>query len=293
MWVLLGFGITAILTTATLFVLARERRAKASPAPLQAAFVDGAALRLVATWAVVGIAIAYVPVAFQRKLLMGAHLPLCVLAGVLITRFAARLSGDFPKIALVSVIALSAPTNLWFLVRDTTRIAANVGSTDHRPYLTRAEADALAWLRKNTDPRAPVLVAPDPTAHLRFPFVPLRPHLSVYVPALAGNVVFNGHWGETAFFGRKLAASQDFFRADTSDDERIALLRENGIRYVLHLNALSRDGLRDEKGGPVRDENGAVVYPPVPWPARAPAPPYLRPVYENADITIYEVHLPA
>ena len=33
------------------------------------------------TWAVVGIAVSYLPANFQRKLLMGAHLPLCLLAG--------------------------------------------------------------------------------------------------------------------------------------------------------------------------------------------------------------------
>ena len=275
-WVLLGFGILALLAYGLIVHVAATRGKKQAARDL---FVDGAALRLLATWAVAGVLVAYVPVAFQRKLLMGVHVPLCALAGAALAHLTARLSGDLPRIAALGVVLLTLPTNLWFITRDLGRVTENVGSTDHRPYLTRAENAALLWLRANAKPSDAVLVAPDPAAHLRFPYRPLLPHLSVYVPAVAGNVVYNGHWGETPDFVRKLGEMLSFFSANASDEQRIALLQGNNIRYVLQLNALSRDDLKDA--------DGTVVYSPAPWPARAPALPYLAPVYANTEVTIY------
>ena len=275
-WVLLGFGLIVLLAYGLIVHSTVKRRGGTGERDL---FVDQTALRLLATWAVAGVLVAYVPVAFQRKLLMGVHLPLCVLAGAALARLTVRLSGDLPRISVVGIVLLTVPTNLWFITRDLGRVSENVGSTDHQPYLTRAENDALLWLRANTKTSDAVLVAPDPTSHRRFPGFLLRPHLSVYVPAVAGNVVYNGHWGETPNFGRKLAEMQAFFGADTPDDERVALLQGNNIRYVLQLNALSRNDLKDA--------DGTVFYSPAPWPARAPAPPYLAPVYANAEVTLY------
>lgn len=283
-WVLMGFGLIALAAYGLIVrvVFARGRRPDQNAASVRALFVDGAALRLLATWAVAGVLVAYVPLAFQRKLLMGAGVPLCLLAGAAVACLTARLPGNFPRIAAFGAVLVTVPTNVWFLTRDLGRVADNVGSTNHRPYLTRSENDALLWLRANTKPSDPVLVAPDPSAHRRFPFQALLPHLSVYVPAIAGNVVYNGHWGETPDFRRKLGEMLAFFRADTPEAVREQILAAGGIRYVLQLNALSHDDLRDA--------DGAIVYPSAPWPARgAPAPPYLAPVYANDEITIYQV----
>ena len=268
--ILLGYGL--VLALAVIGAVAYR--------PAAALFRDAPALRLVQVWAVVGIAIAYVPVSFQRKLLMGEHLPLCLLAGVALAALTARLSGDFPKIAVGAAFALLVPSNILFVSRDLDRLADNASSTTHRPYLTRDERAALEWLRTNTPSDAPVLVSPDPTAHRRFPNFALRPHLAAYVPALSGNVSYNGHWSETVRYGQKLNNTLVFFAAETDDAFRQALLAESGIRYVLLVNALGRSPLTDP-------QTGEVQYAPVSWSA-AEAPPYLTPVYRNGEITIYE-----
>lgn len=281
-WVLLGYGLTALLAILALVRFApRLRDAEADPRA--APFVDPAALRFLLTWAVIGIAVSYVPVAFQRKMLMGAHLPLCALAGVMLDQLTARLPGNLPRIAVAGAVLLTLPSNVWFLSKDLGRIARNEGSTPHRPYLTRNEWDALQWLRRNTTPRDAVLVGLDPSAHLRFPYgFAFYPHLSVFVPAFAGNVVYNGHWSETSRFERKMGVAGRFFRAATPDAVRQEILRENGIRYILFVNAL---GAAD-----VRDASGNRVYEPVPWPQSAP--PYLQRVYANPEITIYRAASP-
>jgi hypothetical protein len=291
-WILLGYGLPLALATGLLArraLLRRDGRGGSAPvSPPPPDFVDAAALRFLATWAVVGIAVAYVPVAFQRKLLMGAHLPLCALAGAALAQITGR-RGNAPRLgnaALAAVILLTIPSNVWFLGRDMNRLVENTGATPHRPRLTRGEWEALLWLRRNTRPGDAVLVASDPASHRRFPGVALYPHLSVYVPALAGNAVYNGHWAETRRFREKLALATRFFATDTDDGFRRDLLRRNGIRYVLFVNALGGTELTLP-----RPAGGPFVFRAVPWPA-SPPPPYLRAVFANDDITVYAVEAP-
>ncbi|MBC8101601.1 MAG: hypothetical protein H7Z41_03330 [Cytophagales bacterium] len=276
--VLLGFGLLVPLAAAAALLPKREER-----------FTDSSALRLLVIWAVVGIAVAYIPISFQRKLLMGAHLPWATLAGCGLATLAARLSGDFPKIATAAMIALCLPSNALFLLRDIGRLQANVGSTPHRPYLTRDENEALSWLRENTLPTDTVLVGPDPTSHLRFPGYALYPHLSVYVPAYAGNVVYDGHWSETPNFARKLSQTVRFFRAETDDTFRRELLRDNGIRYILYSNTLGVGPLTDSGGAALpNDAATGPLFVSVPWP-RSAVPPYLKTVFQNRELSLFRV----
>jgi hypothetical protein len=277
-WFVLGFGLVAVfaVVAATAVPTARTR------------FADAPAFRLFVVWAVVGLAVAYFPITFQRKLLMGEHLPLCVLAGAAIAALTARLPGSFPGSAAFLAVALSAVSNLLWLQRDIDRLDANVGSTARRPYLTTNEMAALRWLREHARTEDAVLVSPDATAHLRFPGTALEPFLSVYVPAYAGCVVFNGHWSETTRFERKFGEVVRFFRAETDDSYREALLRDNGIRYVLFDNRLAE--------GPLRAPSGEVIplpdrpYTPVSWPVQPTSvPPYLSVAYQNSDVTVYAV----
>jgi hypothetical protein len=278
LWVTLGFGLVLLLA-----VVAIVR-------PRPAAFTNAAALRMMTTWAICGIAVSYLPVDFQRKMLMGVHVPLCLLAGAALAMLTAGLSGDFPKIAAAFGVLLTAPSNALFLMRDIGRLQANVGSTENRPYLTQNEAEALTWLRENTRPGDAVLVSPDPASHRRFPGFALKPYLAVYLPAFAGDAVYNGHWSETASYGKKWQDSLRFFQDGTEDAFREELLRSNGIRYVLYANALGNRPPTDTSGAPVA-EGIQEPYAPVDW-VQESAPSYLRQIHRNAEITVYTVALP-
>jgi hypothetical protein len=134
-----------------------------------------------------------------------------------------------------------------------------------------------------------VLVGPDPTSHLRFPGNVLYPHLSVYVPAYSGNTVYDGHWSETPSFATKLGKTVRFFRAGTDDTFRRDLLRENGIRYIIFVNALGTGPLKNAAGEVLTDASESAPYfIPVPWP-QADIPPYLSTLYQNDTLTIFAV----
>jgi hypothetical protein len=277
-WVLLGFGIPFILSV---FAIVKPR--------LVPTFTSQT-WRLLVVWAIVNIAIAYVPVAFQRKMLMGAQIPLYVLAGGVLATLTSRLSGDFPKIAAFFGVLLTVPTNLLWIQRDIGRLSENIGSTPHQPYFTQDEWNALNWLHDHAKPEDAVLVSPDPTSPKRFPFFPrLDPYLSVYVPSFGGATVYNGHWSETAHYGSKLRDMTLFFQADTPDEARQALLSQSGIRYVLYANALAQGTPTLTNGSPVLVAPN-TPYIPAAWAGEGTVPPYLTPVYQNGSITIFAVN---
>ena len=50
-------------------------------------------------WATAGFGVAYLPFAFQRKMIMGTHVPLCLLAALAVAGLAARFFPEEIEIA--------------------------------------------------------------------------------------------------------------------------------------------------------------------------------------------------
>ncbi|GAB4462777.1 MAG: hypothetical protein OHK0029_30280 [Armatimonadaceae bacterium] len=277
LWVVLGLGIPLVLA-----VVAITQRNDAS------IWNDPSAKPLLTVWAVTHLVCAYLPVDFQRKLLMGVQIPLCLLAGAALWHLSRRLSGKLPQIVAGLVFLLSVPSNLLFFVQDTVRLGENLSSTENRPYLSSAQAEALNWLRENAGPADIVFSSPDPASHLRFPFFALRPYLSMFVPAWTGARVYNGHGSETPKYGEKLTQTVRFFSADTPDAERQEFVRQNNIRYILYTNALAEGPPMTPTGEPLL-LNGAP-YQPVSW-GSGDAPDWLKQKYQNTEITVYETQI--
>ena len=267
-WVLLGIGL--------LLVYATFARAKH--------FAGQDAFRFCVTWAIVGVLVAYIPgLNFQRKLLMGVQIPFCFLASAGLCSLCAKLSGDLPKAALPLGILLTMPSNLLFLLQDTGRLDANLGSTNHQPYLKIGEVEALDWLKNHIKRDDFVLVSPDPTSHKRFPYVALMPYLSVQIPALGNGIVYNGHWSETVGFQKdKLPKMMSFFGENTSEEKRQEILKTEKIKYVLVHKQLGAE--------PLVDEHGEVFYTPVRWAQdQSSIPSYLELAFQNSDVIIFKV----
>jgi hypothetical protein len=284
-WVLLGFGIALPLA-----IVAVVSAIKARDLPKL----------YLAAWFVGALLSSQLPFAFQRKMLMGAQIPLAMLAVAGLLHIATRLSGDFPKIIVGTAVLMSLPTNILWIQDAMSKLPTNAGSTQMRPYLTVSENDALQWLGKNGNATDAVLVGPDPTSHLRFPGVALMPHLSVYVPAIAGLTVYDGHWSETINYGAKITSTVRFFDASTSDDVRREILTQNRIRYVLYPNKLADGPIPDGTGMPLLKPDGSPQYTPVRWsngtllaqtasPAIPVNPLGMKRVFSSRDVEIFEV----
>ena len=284
-WVLIGFGIALPLA-----IVAVVNAIKARDLPKL----------YLAAWFVGALLSSQLPFAFQRKMLMGAQIPLAMLAVAGLLQIATKLTGDFPKILIGTAVLLALPTNVFWVQDAMSKLPANAGSTQMRPYLTISENDALTWLGRNGKATDAVLVGPDPTSHLRFPGVALMPHLSVYVPAIGGLTVFDGHWSETINYGAKITSTVRFFDASTSDDVRREILVQNRIRYVLYPNKLADGPIADSTGTALLKADGSPQYIPVRWsngtltsqtasPAYPVNPLEMKRVFSSRDVEIFEV----
>jgi hypothetical protein len=183
-------------------------------------------------WAGMNLAAAYLPVSFQRKMVMGAHLPLCLLAGVALSALLERRERRQANVVLALGVLLLGLTNLRFLQRDIENTQNNRAQSGQRPYLYSGEIAALLWLRDH---------APEGAALQPLPWALYEggkvgffdTTLACLTPALTGHPVHAGHWGETPEFGRTMGDWLAFTLPRMPDEARRDLLRRSGVRYLL------------------------------------------------------------
>lgn len=252
---LLGFGL--VLPLAAWGAVLLWRRKPAPDTPMRAELLPIA-------WAVAGFLVAYAPFAFQRKMIMGTHVPLALLAGVAIACLASGVGDRFrlPRFAVAGlVIALLSVTTVRWLVRDTRMaLGENLTSTlVHPAYWPQGQIDAFRWLHRNSPREAALLT------------YPLN---GVLAPAYSGRRVWSGHWGETPNFNDTLLPALDFYRGTMSSEQRREFLAQNGIDYVL-LSAIEIAAVQQWREG--RLQRGE------PLPATTPLEqePFLKPVFTS------------
>jgi hypothetical protein len=145
-------------------------------------------------WVIVNCLLLYAPFSLQRRLVTGLHFPLCVLAAMALSRYVLpRFALARRTVILGAIIVLTMPSNLFVLMAS----MAGAAHHDSRLYLYRDEAEAMTWLRENTQPTDIVLASPA---------------TSLFIPAWTGNRVLYGHPFETIQAKDKKALAEAFFR---------------------------------------------------------------------------------
>lgn len=216
--VLVGYAPLLVLALAAVVILTRERRHREEP------------LLFLLCWATVGVGLQYLPrifalvgihlpMNFERKMVMGAHLPLCALAGWGLWLLVRHLPARRALLVTAVAIALTTPSNIRWLARDVQNLIRNMANTGmHRAYMEPEEWEAVQWLAQNTRHEEGVLAFPS---------------FGVFIPPFAGNRVYAGHWGETPQFAERLRETLRFLDARRSDEERYELLRRARVRYIV------------------------------------------------------------
>jgi len=216
--VLAGDAPLLVLALIAVAIIVRERRHREEP------------FLLLLCWAVVGIGLQYLPrifatvgvhlpMNFERKMIMGAHLPLCALAGWGLWLLVRHLPARRALLVTALVIAFTTPSNIRWLIRDGQNLIRNMANTGmHRAYMEPEEWEAIQWLANNTRPEEAVLAFPS---------------FAVFIPPFAGNRVYAGHWGETPQFAERLRETLRFLDARRSDMERYELLRRAKVKYIV------------------------------------------------------------
>lgn len=209
-----------------------------------------------------GFLIAYFPMPFQRKMLMGTHLPLCLLAGVGAAWLARRFAPRHQALALALLVLASAPSSALFLRRDFRHLETLKSETHLTPYPLLDQRDVYDWLRAHTPPTATVVGLPG---------------LCTFLPGEAGRAVWAGHWAETPQYGRKDAEFADAFDQLAPDEFRHQFLLSTRANYLFYPNDISRATFKRH-----HQVHHFVQLTQSPH-------PYLRQVYQNASFTVYEI----
>jgi hypothetical protein len=217
--------------------------------------------------------LAYVPANFQRRMVGGAHIPMCALAAAGIHAWLVPLWGKWrpasqarpaphpppggPKegaglayregLTRAALVGFSAISSVYVWLS----ILISVLTYSPGLYISSDTAVGLRWLLAGTPPEAAILSAY---------------HTGMVIPAYTGRRVFWGHELETPFLSRKQAEAEGFFAAATPDADRLALLRNYGVNFIFY-------GL-DEKAMGDFDPQAAS---------------YLQPVFRHNSVTIYKV----
>ncbi len=270
-WVLLGFGLLVPLALIGLVALRWSSLVPGPPASVQRPHL------FLAVWAVANIAAAYIPVSFERKLLMGAHIPIALLAGVGLWWILMHLRASSWRPWAALAMVLLATTNVFFVLRDLWLLPyAPYGAG--RPFLLAGEKSALDWLRRSVSPNAVVQPLPWIAVQDNGRVKVVDTTVASFTPGLTGHSVNAGHWSETPHFYLTMENWQRFLMPDTPDEWRRSVLRSTGVRYLIF----------SQKRAETIGENSVRLL------ARSPVmhvPGYLRRVPEasNADADVFEV----
>jgi hypothetical protein len=248
---LLGYGIVFLLALGGLAGAIRQKNERNM---------------LLVSWVTGALVLTYLPFNFQRRMVEGLHVPLCILATLGLFDYLLPLALDsswlkrfarwrgygrpgLRRLLLLSIIMVTLPSSLGLVAAH----SASILSNDPSLYFGQREVEAVVWLEENTNRTDTVLACP---------------RIGLLIPTRAGNRVFLGHPVETRGAGQKNRLLQEFFRDSSGDDFRRNLLREYGIRYVFY-------GPREQQLGDLDPLEAS----------------YLTPAYTNSSVTIYRVSL--
>jgi hypothetical protein len=194
---------------------------------------------MVVAWSLGTLIAIYLPVSFQRKLIEGFHIPLCLLSAyamswicAAITRASARMKGEpsyeLSKLTYVGAIILTLlmlPSNVAYISLNMRWLLSNNILAERllQPpyYLTHNQLRLMNWIRENSTPQDSVLCSP---------------MLGNYIPPLTGRAVFIGHWAETLHFVRKLRTIMSCYKWQWKKEQLalwLSLVKEHNVRFVV------------------------------------------------------------
>ena len=172
-------------------------------------------------WFVLSVTLAYTPFWFQRKLIFGAHIPLCIVATISLDLILNRFSNPrtrrwFTIASPVIVLPLLIATPVYLLVSENREVRSNPSGAY---YINGDMMAGLDFLKTRTKP-GDVVFAMTETSRL--------------IPGLAGNTVLWGHWAQSVDLAERENWLKNLFnpQADLTDPNRSRQFWGAGIQYI-------------------------------------------------------------
>lgn len=161
-------------------------------------------------WVVATALLLYAPFALQRRLSLGLHVPVAILAGQGVSGMVTPRLGRRWATVLVGATML---TNALLLLT----LFAGAARRNAQTHLGHDEWAALGWLREHAPAEAVVLAGPE---------------TSLFIPAQAGQRVVYGHPFETVNAVTRRAQVEAYFAGRLGAVAQVALLRQEGVSWV-------------------------------------------------------------
>jgi hypothetical protein len=207
------------------------------------------------SWVFTVLLLSYFPIRFQRRLILGLHIPLTLLATNGIFKYVIPWIKNKPffkkineAILLLIIFVLTIPTNIRYIIDDLYHT-----KTYYLNYnLYNEDVEALKWVDKNIPSSETVLAS----------FV-----IGIYIPGWTGNKVYVGHYDQTINANEKLKRIRIFFNNETTINERINLIKESKARYIYY--------------GPFERIVGTPNFDKM---------DFLKKIYQNEKVSIYKIN---
>ena len=175
----------------------------------------------VVLWFVLALGLSYFPWWFQRKLIFGAHIPLCVLAAISFDLVLARYSSLRVRkwllaAAVLTLLPLLASTSIYLLVSERRELRGDAGD-DY--FMSSEMANGLKVLKQSSKPDEIVFATPA---------------TSSFIPAFSGNTVVWGHWAMAVDYSERKDWYAKLFNTyqNWDDEKRSSAFWGSGIEYI-------------------------------------------------------------
>lgn len=176
---------------------------------------------LLVVWSIIGFMLPYIPVGQQRKLIMGLHIPLCILCAYALAYLLVRLKQSTVRALLIAAILFAIGSNVQFLSNDMSLLSTADTAPHYTPFMTSDEFTAMRYLRSHTNLDDTILAPPT---------------FALFIPAMTGRQVYYGHWSETPDYTSKIRDWAAYIDESSSPELRLDILRDGGISHIVFLH---------------------------------------------------------
>ncbi len=182
------------------------------------------------SWTLALLVAIYLPVSFQRKMIEGLHVVLCLFTALALSRWLSSLKEVPFRWVVALLVLLTIPSQVAFFALNGYWLVHNNLVYDERfsppytrrlmppYYLPETHLHLFRWLEQNIGREDAVLC---------------HPMVGNYLPVLTGRRVFIGHWAETLNFAEKLQIAFAIWSGQMPIEQAQQFFRDHRIRYAV------------------------------------------------------------
>ncbi len=174
--------------------------------------------------------------------------PWAIIAAIGLANELKRMERQARNLVAAISLAVVCLTSVFWLSRDLELRSLGVSKTVvHNLYLTHDEGEIVTVLDDIGDGKGAIALpgVPDPGMDKQAFITDLSPVLS----GLTGVHTYAGHWSETPDYANRRNAVTSFYLSQMTDEQRLGLLREWGVTFVVAPQPGAYEGMFPDLSG--------------------------------------------